>query len=1040
MRFARPPFIVLVLVVVALLGAAARAADPPEGARRVVLHTGLVPAAGLWNFTADDGTTVVLDLAYDAKGRLVGTATTGGTSRDVACAVRRTPTGAKFHAKSHDRIFDLAGQIDPATSAATGTLTTRAGRTKLRQAVTGTTPAADDDTVSLFLRITRTGGRLSGTASVEPFTGLAVGPATVSGKVRTDRQGRLHATIAIRPALRGASVSLTGVSATDGSFAGSAKIALPGIRVRVPFAIHGDPPAGTVVADTAAPVDRTEDIALADGDVVLAAKDEVLVFLREDVTAAELAAVQQKASDLGAALVGSVPDARMLQLDVGPDGSESGVWTALRAMPGVVSAGPNVMLAPLEDAPAWNPLPPTTIARRSPRPAAKSRKADGVPSFPGDWWVEAIDAPGAWSAVADATAKPGKIGIIDVGLPADQPYIDTARLLRVDPYGQPVVGDGSASAFDLASGFGTHGMVVAGLAAGYADTLTVKARGVAWGADVIAVDAYPVRCTNRFCFPGPKLVPTSSAVAGVLTALARGARVVNLSLGPSDIDEATPSATRQRRHQEDRESYSTAVAAAVRNNALLVFAAGNDGEKNDDQLLPEGSAADPLPWATHAVIVGATASDGSDAGFSVMGDVVSLAAPGVDVGFKSRLLSFDLTDSGTSFSAPLVSGTASILWQVAPDLSAAEARQLLVSSAKPVVVTPHAPKLLLDAGAAVASARDLGAVPVETLPPVTLSGGETAQLHLWTKVPESVVPAMDVLLVVDVSGSFSDDIATLKNRAGAIVADLGNRNIDVRFGVASFADFPISPWDGGSSTDEAYYLNQPITSDTNTVLDAIDALTVFYGGDWPESQLAALVQAAKGDGIDINRDGNYTGLGDIAPTNPGWRPGALRVLVLATDATFHDPGRDPGYPGPSFATTVSTLKSAGCLVIGLASGGSTQTQADLSAVATPTGGSVLALSSDSREIAQAVASGIDTALANLRVTAQEVSGAGWMSASTDVAGVRPGDDLDLDVTLTGLRDRGAPGIRQSYPIDLWMKAGSAVLKRFRVVVNVPSGN
>lgn len=82
--------------------------------------------------------------------------------------------------------------------------------------------------------------------------------------------------------------------------------------------------------------------------------------------------------------------------------------------------------------------------------------------------------------------------------------------------------------------------------------------------------------------------------------------------------------------------------------------------------------------------------------------------------------------------------------------------------------------------------------------------------------------------------------------------------------MGSFLDFPIDPYGFESSGDKAFFLNQVITGDTDAVIDGINQLDnpLHFGADGPESQLEALYQAATGEGIDINSDGDYDDTGD----------------------------------------------------------------------------------------------------------------------------------------------------------------------------------
>ena len=104
---------------------------------------------------------------------------------------------------------------------------------------------------------------------------------------------------------------------------------------------------------------------------------------------------------------------------------------------------------------------------------------------------------------------------------------------------------------------------------------------------------------------------------------------------------------------------------------------------------------------------------------------------------------------------------------------------------------------------------------------------------------------------------------------------------------------------------------------------------------------------------------------------PTWRTDATRVILLVTDASFHKTGEGSGWPGDaecsSVASMVGILNSAGIKVIGLAP----YPVADLTELATGTGGTVQDTGATGDEIAAAILAG----LGNLPVTVSMASDA-----------------------------------------------------------------
>ena len=111
---------------------------------------------------------------------------------------------------------------------------------------------------------------------------------------------------------------------------------------------------------------------------------------------------------------------------------------------------------------------------------------------------------------------------------------------------------------------------------------------------------------------------------------------------------------------------------------------------------------------------------------------------------------------------------------------------------------------------------------------------------------------VDVFMLVDLSGSFSDDLPLFKAQAPGIISTLTALNSNIRFGLGKFEDYPISPFGSAAAGDKAYERLVDLTSDSTVVLDTISRLFTRDGGDEPQSQLPALFQAATGAGQDLS--------------------------------------------------------------------------------------------------------------------------------------------------------------------------------------------
>jgi len=143
----------------------------------------------------------------------------------------------------------------------------------------------------------------------------------------------------------------------------------------------------------------------------------------------------------------------------------------------------------------------------------------------------------------------------------------------------------------------------------------------------------------------------SDIAAGILWASGRGAKVINVSFAPLWSNRVIRSAVQQAYHQ----------------GSLVVISAGNGGGVTESSGYSE------------ALFVGALSSSSAIARFSDQGPFVDLAAPGV--GIQVTLMGGEYgSASGTSFSAPIVSGVAALVWSVNPDLRPISVQEAILNS------------------------------------------------------------------------------------------------------------------------------------------------------------------------------------------------------------------------------------------------------------------------------------------------------------------------------------------------------------------------
>lgn len=239
---------------------------------------------------------------------------------------------------------------------------------------------------------------------------------------------------------------------------------------------------------------------------------------------------------------------------------------------------------------------------------------DVIPNDPGwssQYGLTAIRAPQGWSLSTGSISV--TIAILDSGVDLGHEDL-TGRIVA----GYDFVNNDSVPQDDF--GHGTH---VAGIAAASGNN-GVGVAGVSWGARIM-----PLKVLDRF--GGGSY---ANVAAGILWAADHGAQVINLSLGG-----AAPSVTLQ-----------DAVLYAYNKGILLVAASGNNG--GAQVLYP---ARYPEVMA-----VGATNFTNQPSSISNYGPEVDVAAPGENI--YSLWPGGYFTQSGTSMSAPFVSGLAAILF------------------------------------------------------------------------------------------------------------------------------------------------------------------------------------------------------------------------------------------------------------------------------------------------------------------------------------------------------------------------------------------
>ena len=279
-----------------------------------------------------------------------------------------------------------------------------------------------------------------------------------------------------------------------------------------------------------------------------------------------------------------------------------------------------------------------------------------------NWYLEMIRAASAWD-ITTGERSPVKIGVIDQGTISHTDIIVTEQRPSAE----------HVSTF--------HSTQTAGLigAASDNDGLT----GVMWNAQLY------------YCETDGS---SEDLVKCIKWLLGRGVQVINYSMGVSQREKACGEAAFQCPLAPEyggvlnddfavqlANELATALARfrSPREDWLLVQSAGNEALETQYNRVAVHLAA--LGYTDHIMIVGGVGEDYQLSAFSNYGNL-DLVAPGGSVSFlagaiwslgKMVLLtgSDGTTEAqGTSFSAPLVSGAAALLWSMDPSLTAAEVK------------------------------------------------------------------------------------------------------------------------------------------------------------------------------------------------------------------------------------------------------------------------------------------------------------------------------------------------------------------------------
>jgi thermitase len=370
------------------------------------------------------------------------------------------------------------------------------------------------------------------------------------------------------------------------------------------------------------------------------APGEVMVQWRADASVSQAQAV---ISRLGASVLkGAEGSLQLLQV---PNGQELSFCERFSKEPPVAYAEPNYETTTMEIRGSFKPFRHVLMVPNDP--------GFNSPQAPNSsWGLQAIHADKAWDVTAGDPSV--LVAIIDTG--CDMQHPDLAANLDVQEasnFLQP----GTPPDDDY--GHGTH---VAGIIAAIGNN-RIGTLGVAWKCRVLPLRVLGVDGSgNDF-----------DVVSAMDYAIARHARVINLSLGSAD------------RSDIEYQAIKRALSAGI----VVVAAAGN-----------EATTGNPLEYPASypgVVSVGAIGMDLQRAAFSNFNSQVSLVAPGVDI-LSTLPTRFSGSTpfpygymSGTSMAVPMVSGCAALVFSQHPGWNGSQVVATLLRTAQPLTPTGDIP-------------------------------------------------------------------------------------------------------------------------------------------------------------------------------------------------------------------------------------------------------------------------------------------------------------------------------------------------------------
>lgn len=318
------------------------------------------------------------------------------------------------------------------------------------------------------------------------------------------------------------------------------------------------------------------------------------------------------------------------------------------------------------------------VLEAEPNHAYRASRIPNDPSYPNQYHLGKVNAPAAWEYETGASSRV-TVAVADAGIEGTHPDL-TGKMVGNSQFCDPGPtkttggGDETACATEAPTTACNHGTRVAGVAAASSNNGT-GVSGVSWDAKLVSIRIFRSGdCTtscgnsgfNSCATDDPTIINAINYARGINNNPTYGRVVLNMSIG----EEATACPT------PIQNAINAAVASST--GVVIVVSAGNAG----------GTVSAPAN-CVGVIPVGATDSGDNIASFSNTGPELAsfgVVAPGVSIVTTDVGGGVTGSATGTSFSAPLVSGLAALLISAKPTLSPTQVRDALRGSAEGIGV------------------------------------------------------------------------------------------------------------------------------------------------------------------------------------------------------------------------------------------------------------------------------------------------------------------------------------------------------------------